>query len=175
MRRRLLLLTIVAIAGGLLIPSLAASGSSGDKIHEDIVIEPYTGPDGNGEYALLEDTKSGDKELALRFGPANPNVEGDGVARDSVTPFDRVFNVTYIGERSARVWVSSDVRGLTFYRAKNQENTLENRQHSVTLGPSETMTVGVSINTTERTDFGADQFTIHAEPPDESPSAEIAG
>lgn len=173
MRRKLLLLVGVAIAGGLLFPSVAAPSSSSDRVSEDIALEPYQGAGGNGEYAVLESVDGG-QELALRFGPSNPNVDADGVAADAVTPVDRVFNVTYTGDGQARVWVSSDLDGLSFYRGTDPTATIEERTDAVTLGSNGTLVVGVRIDTTEQTEFGTDQFTVHAEVPDESTATPTA-
>lgn len=161
MKRTLLIVVMIAAAGGLVYPSLAASFSGGDQIHENVTIEPHTGP--NGAYARMVDDGTGDSELRLDFGASNPAVEGEGVIKNGTTPFDRVFNITYTGSEDVRVWVSTNVTGLTFYRADDPTATLAQRENGAVLQSNETLVVGILIDTTETTQFSNDEYTIHVE------------
>ncbi|MFB6082657.1 MAG: DUF1102 domain-containing protein, partial [Halorientalis sp.] len=155
MRRKLLALAALALAGTLLFSSVAAPG--GDRIHENVTLAPSDGP--NGAYAVMEDG-----ELALRFGPSNPNVEGEGVNAGSVTPFDDVFTITYTGDRRARIWLTTEVEDIRFYRGGDPDDGLGSRATAVVLGPDETLRVGVLIDATDGTVAAeSDQFTVHAE------------
>jgi hypothetical protein len=162
MNRNHLLLVAVVVAGVLLLPSAAAPFTgSGDQVHEDLVMQPHAGP--NGDYAVMESSGGTGTELALRFGPSNPNVDGDGVNADSVTPVDRVFNITYTGDRSAEVWLESNVDGVSFYRDGDPTDSLAGSDNSVTLGPNGTLVVGVLVDTRNRQTLRGDSFTVHAE------------
>lgn len=155
MRRKLLALATLALAGTLLFSSAAAPG--GDRIHEDIVLSPSEEP--NGAYAVMEDG-----ELALRFDASNPDVDGEGVNPGTVTPFDTVFTVTYTGEQRARIWLTTDVDDVQFYRGYDPEDGLDSRETAVVLGPDQTVSVGVLIDATDGSVAAdADQFTVHAE------------
>ncbi|SDG21224.1 DUF1102 domain-containing protein [Halorientalis regularis] len=163
MRRKLLALAALALAGTLLFSSAAAPG--GDQIHEDVTLAPSDGP--NGAYAVMEDG-----ELTLRFGPLNPNVEGEGVNAGSVTPFHDVFTITYTGDQRARVWLTTDVEDIRFYRDDDPDDGLGSRETAVVLEPDETVSVGVLIDATDGSvEADADQFTVHAEVHDGTPMA----
>lgn len=163
MRQKLLALAVLALAGTLLFSSAAAPG--GDQIHEDVTLAPSDGP--NGAYAVM-----GDGELTLRFGPSNPNVEGEGVNAGSVTPFHDVFTITYTGDQQARVWLTTRVEDIRFYRGGDSDDGLGSRETAVVLEPDEAVSVGVLIDATDGSVAAeSDQFTVHAEVHDGTPTA----
>lgn len=157
MNRNHYLLVAVLVAGALVLPSMAGSPSGGDRIHEDIVLHPHNGS--NGAYASFDE----DGELQLDFGATNTAVEGSGVNPNAKTPVDDVFNVTYTGSEAVDVWLTTELQGVTFYQGDDQTRELLGESNAVTLGPTQTLEVGVLVDTTGPTDFGHDEFTIHAD------------
>lgn len=149
-----LALAVLALAGALVLPTAAVPFTSSDQVHGELELAPHAGP--NGDYAVVNT----DDEIALRFDASNPTVEGEGVNAGTATPFHRVFNVTYTGERYAEVWLTTEIEGVDFYRADDPDDSVEGRENEVTLGPGETLQVGVLVDATE--DVSGDQFTVHA-------------
>jgi len=161
MKRRLFAVVALVVAGALLLPSAAAPSENVDRIG-NVTLEPHSGP--NGDYAVLEDDGAGGQELALRFGPSNPNLTADGVATNTVTPVDNVFNITHVGDGDVEVWVESDVSELEFYRSDDPSAAVDSAGDAVVLGPEETLQVGVRIDTTgDVRSISAKNFTVHAE------------
>jgi len=161
MRRKLIVLVALVSAGALLYPSVAAfADGGGDSIDEtSVVLSKHDGP--NGRHAIINDNG----EIALRF-DSTENMTG--VSPNGISHFDRVFDITYTGDRFARVYIEDENDALTFYRDDDPDDTLEGPGNSVNLtGNRTTVVVGVSIDTTgERTVDSIDEFTVNVTEPD---------
>lgn len=156
--RHALALAALALAGALVLPSAASLVTGGDEIGGDVVLAPHEGP--NGDYALLNE----DDELEILLSAANPKVEGEGVPDDALTPVARVFTITYTGDEWARVYVTDESDDVTFYRGDDPADSIEDRANNVTLGPNETVAVGLLVDTRGDHDVGAvDSFAVAAE------------
>lgn len=156
--RHALALAALALAGALVLPSAATVLTGGDEVGGDVVLAPHSGP--NGDYALLNE----DAELELLLSAANPNVEGEGVPDDALTPIDRVFTITYTGDEWARVYVTDESDDVTFYRGDDPTDSIEGRSNNVTLGPDESVAVGLLVDTRGDHDVEAvDSFAVNAE------------
>lgn len=143
------------------------TASNSDTLVNDIVAQPAETP--NSVYAVLNDR--GNIELCLNG--ANPNVAGDGISENTVTPIDQVFTITYTGDQYAEVWITDDSDDVRFYRGDDPERSIERADDSVHLGPDQTMTVGLLIDTRGDDDVeSADTFTIHAEVAEPDPDDE---
>ena len=143
MTRIALLVAVLVASTALLVSTGAVPFSDGtDEIEgSDLVMQPADGP--NGKYAVID----GDGEIALLLTDENPDLEAAGVADDAVTPLDRVFTITYTGDLFARVWISDDADDVRFYREDDPGDTLEGAGNAVTLGPNETVRVGLLVDT----------------------------
>lgn len=156
MRRHLAFLAALALAGTFAFPSVAAplAWSSADAVGGDVQLTPTGAP--NGQYAYLTE----DDELVVDLTAANPRVEGDGVNADAVTTIGNVFRVRYNGSRSAEVWLTHGSDAVTFYA---EGHPIQRRADNVTLGPNETVTVGLAVDTTGPAADGLlDDVTVHA-------------
>ncbi|WP_324663589.1 hypothetical protein [Haloarcula sediminis] len=158
-RKGLLLVAALATAAVLVPTGAAPFGLTGtDDVSGDIELRPADGP--NGNYALLNEND----ELELLLTGANPAMEGEGVSSNAVTPIPRVFTMTYTGDQYARVWLTDDAEDVRFYRGDDSDDSLERRANSVVLGPSETVTVGLLVDTRGDHDVEqADTFSVNAE------------
>lgn len=161
-KRRSVIVVTLIVLGGLLLPASGAvplfSGPT-DQVDENVELVPSNGP--NGDYAYLDDG-----ELTVDISPTNPNLSADGVNPDSVTQIDDVFTVRYKGSRYAHVWITHDDDAITFLA---DGRPIGNETNNVTLGPNETQSIGLSIDTTRSDTITEDDFTIHtkvAEPPE---------
>lgn len=165
-RNALLALIACCTAVALTVASAGVPVGPTDQVHEDLTLAPAD--TANGGYVFINEQD----ELELLLSSANPNVEGDGVPADTVTPVHRVFTVTYTGEQSARVWFTDEATDVTFYRDDDPSDSLEERSNSATLVPGETLVVGLLVDTRGEHDVAqADTFTVHAEltePPTDS-------
>ncbi|QSG16011.1 hypothetical protein [Halapricum desulfuricans] len=143
MTRTALLVAVLVASTALLVSTGAVPFSDGtDEIEgSDIVMQPADGP--NGKYAVID----GDGEIALLLADENPDLEAGGVADDAVTPLDRVFTITYTGDLFARVWITDDAEDVRFYRGDDPDDPLEGAGNAVTLGPNETVRVGLLVDT----------------------------
>lgn len=129
----------------------------------NLVMQPADTP--NGGYAIINEAN----EIELLLTEANPNVEGDGIAEDTVTPLDGVFTITYTGEHHADVWLTDDAEDVRFYRGTDADQSIEHAENSVRLGPSETVTIGLLVDTRGTHDVkSAEEFTVHAKTVTES-------
>jgi len=157
MRRKILLFGALAGAVLLVVSTGAVTQQSGDTVEgTDIVLRPADGP--NGDYALMNDG-----EIELRFGPDNPDVDGDGVNAGTVTPVHRVFTITYTGDQGAEVYLTDGNDDITFYRGDDTGESLEGAENAVELGPEERVAVGVLIDARDGTSVeNVDDFTVHA-------------
>jgi hypothetical protein len=156
MRRRLLVVGLAAA----LVCSLALGGTGAvpggksDPAGGDLYLQPATGPGANGEYARL--AADGDLVVDLGGGTA---VGGEGLNDESVTGIDDVFTVTYAGEGSASVWLTTDVDGIAF--AVGGE-TVDSPASAVELGPGETVSVGLRVDTAVAAGTENDTMTVRA-------------
>lgn len=143
MTRTVLLVAVLVASTALFVSTGAVPFSDGtDEVADsDIVMEPADGP--NGQYAVID----GDGEIAPLLTDENPDIESAGVPDGAVTPLDRVFTITYTGDLFARVWITDDAEDVRFYRGDDSDETLEGSGNAVTLGPNETVTVGLLVDT----------------------------
>lgn len=152
---------VVALATAALLVPTGAAPFGTDTVNEDLSMAPAEGP--NGDYAILNE----DEEIELLLSDANPAVEGGGVDGNAVTPLSRVFTITYTGDESADIWLTDDSEDVRFYRGDDADDSLEGPENSVTLEPSESLAVGLLVDTRGDNDVeSAETFTVHAEGPD---------
>lgn len=142
----------------LVIATGAVPFSTGDYVHEQIVLSPADGP--NGVYAV----QSGGGEVELLLTNANPAIDGSGVPDEALTPLDRVLTVAYTGKTHAYVWFSDDANSITFFRGENVEETVEGRANGITLAPNQTVAIGILVDTRGDHDVSrVSSFTVNAE------------
>ena len=117
-----------------LLPAGAFSGIfASDTTGSGLVIDAAGGP--NGDYADL----SGET-LALDFSA------GGGLSDNAINRFDAVFTVTNDRSYEAPVWVNDSSDAITFYDT-DTGGAVEGQENGVSLGPGETLVVGVSVDT----------------------------
>lgn len=156
MNRTILSLVAVSVAGTLLVSSGAVPLFDGptDRIAHDVELAPSDGP--NGEYAYLDD----DGELVVDISASNHNLDAEGVNPNGITFIDDVFHVRYNGSEHADVWLTHESDAVTFYA---RGEPIESQSSSVTLGPNESVAVGLRIDTTDGGGDGfIDDITVHA-------------
>ncbi|MFW5956332.1 MAG: hypothetical protein ACOCQY_02900 [Halorhabdus sp.] len=160
MNRTTLLVIATVAATAILVPTGAIPFDlTGNDEVSDAAIElsPSDGP--NGKYALLDE----DDELELVMSSENPALDGEGVPADAVVPLDQVFTITYTGDQYAEVWISDDADDVRFYRSETPERSMEGRSKNVTLGPDQTVAVGLLIDTRGEHDVAdAGSFNVEA-------------
>jgi len=157
MNRMAPLVVIALVTAVLLVPTGAVPFGT-DTVNEGLVMAPAEGP--NGDYAILNE----DEEIELLLTGANPSVDGDGLDANAITPLSRVFTITYTGDGTAEVWLTDDSEDVRFYRGDDTDDSLEGEDNSVTLEPSESLAVGLLVDTRGDHDVeSADTFTVHAE------------
>jgi len=157
MKRIVTALFVLALAGTLVLSSSAVPVLNGgtDHVHEDILVSPHPGP--NGDYAYLSGE---DDELVVDLTDANPNITGEGINPNGTTHLSDVFTVHYNGSRYVHVWITHGSDDVTF-RVEGQ--TIQSQAGNVTLEPGETVDVGLTVDTTgETTDGLVDHMIIHA-------------
>ncbi|MEF8870402.1 MAG: PGF-pre-PGF domain-containing protein [Haloarculaceae archaeon] len=156
MNRTVLSLVAISLAGTLLVSTGAVPLFDGqtDRIADDVELAPSDGP--NGKYAYLD----GDGELVVDISAANPNLDSEGVNPNSITTIDDVFRVRYNGSQYANVWLTHESDAVTFYA---RGDAIEAQSSSVTLGPNESVAVGLRVDTTGKiTDGFVEDITVHA-------------
>ena len=159
--RRALTLTLLLVAAGSLLFATGAAVVDGptDTVADgDLQIQPVDGP--NGRYAYLNDAD----EIAIDISASNPNLPADfeGLNIGSTGRIDGIFEITYTGEQYAHVWIGDEAENVTFVA---DGDSIEGDANNVTLGPNQTVTVGLAFDTrgaTAGTRLGADQFSIEA-------------
>jgi len=160
--RRTLILALLLVAAGSLIFTTGAAVIDGDAdtfAEERLAVQPADGP--NGNYAYLND----DDEIVVDVSASNPNLGPDfeGINPDSLAAADDVFTVTYTADEYARVWIEHEGENVTFVAGGD---SVEGEGNNVTLGPNETVAVGLAIDARGEvagTQLGADEFSIRAE------------
>lgn len=164
--RRTVILAVLLVAVGSLAFATGATVLDGeaDTLADDrVAVQPADGP--NGDYAYLND----DDEIVIDVSASNPNLRNasfEGVNVDAEGTIDDVFTITYTADRSAEVWIERDGGdhdgNLTFVHA---DGPIENETNGVTLGPNESVSVGLRFDThgTEAgTSLAPGEFSIHA-------------
>lgn len=136
----LVAVALLAVAGATATGAFTAAAGP----HEDLEATPGTGP--NGEYASVVDG-----QIALDL--------GDRVNREGVTRFAGVFSLTYTGEESADVWLEDGSDAVTFTALSNP---IEGDGNAVTLAPGESLSIGVSVDTTHEGDLSVDGVSLNA-------------
>ena len=160
-RRTLTLAVLLAAAGGLAFTTGAAvvDGPSDTFAEDRLAVQPVDGP--NGAYAYLND----DEEIVVDVSSSNPKLPADfeGVNPDSLASADGVFAITYTADEYARVWIDHPEENVTFVV---DGESVEGRSNNVTLGPDETVAVGLEVDArgaVAGTQLGGDDFDIRAE------------
>jgi hypothetical protein len=161
MDRTHLLIVAFAVSIALLVPSGAwpydPTGVDRPDEMDDIVLAPADGA--NGEYAVI----NGDGEIEILIGEMNPYVDTEGVSKGSVSTIPRIFTVTNAGSESATVWITDDVDALQYVRGDQEYESVEGRPNRVTLGPNETVGIGLTIDARDEVAVKrADSFSVHA-------------
>jgi hypothetical protein len=161
-RRALLLGALLALAGAVVLPTVASPVGHTDNVNAAIEMEPADGP--NGEYAIL----NADDEIELLLSGENPNLDGEGVEEDAVTPITHVFTINNTGDETADVWITDDADDVRFFHGDEPDDSLEGETNNVTLtAGDEKLSVGLIVDT--RGDDDVEQietFTVHAEDAD---------
>ncbi|GGI94100.1 hypothetical protein GCM10008995_00360 [Halobellus salinus] len=169
-RRRTVILAVALVAAGSLVFTTGAAvlDDPADTVAEDrLTVQPAEGP--NGKYAYLNDAE----EVVIDISPTNPKLsaEFEGVTPDTFASADGVFTITYTADEYARVWIEHGGENVTFVPDSDSvkgtvDSTLEGEPNNVTLGPNETVTVGLRIDARGEvagTQLGANEFSIRAE------------
>lgn len=145
----IVLALLAAVA--LLVPSGATSfllSEPADPVGNHVELQPAHGPE--GDYAYLDDG-----ELVI---------DVDGVSPGEVTRFDEVFIVHYNGSQYAEVWFTHEGTDLTFVA---EERAVESSDEAITLGPNESATVGLIVDTTGGDAVeNVEEFTVHSRAPE---------
>ncbi|WP_423996507.1 CARDB domain-containing protein [Halorubrum trapanicum] len=160
-RRTLILAALVAAAGGLAFATGAAvvDGPADTFAEERLAVQPAEGP--NGAYAYLNDAD----EIVVDVSGSNPKLPSDfeGVNPGTLAAADGVFTITYTADDYARVWIDHPEENVTFVV---DGESVEGRANNVTLGPDETVAVGLEVDArgaVAGTRLGGDEFDIRAE------------
>ncbi|SMO85013.1 CARDB domain-containing protein [Halorubrum cibi] len=170
--RRTAILAVLLVAAGSLAFATGAAVLDGeaDTLADDrVAIQPADGP--NGKYAYLNE----DDEITVDVSPTNPNLSADfeGINVGSTGRIDDVFTITYTADETADVWIEHAGENLTF---TTDDGPIENESNGVTLGPDQSVSVGLRFDTRGAeagTYLSGDEFAIHANVTD-SASAENA-
>ena len=161
MDRTHLLIVAFAVSIALLVPSGAwpydPTGVDRPDEMDDIVLAPADGA--NGEYAVI----NGDGEIEILIGEMNPYVDTEGVSKGSVSTIPRIFTVTNAGSESVAVWITDDIDALQYVRGDQEYESVEGRPNRMTLGPNETVGIGLTIDARDEVAVKrADSFSVHA-------------
>jgi len=170
--RTVLAVVVLALAGSLALATGATvlDAPADTLADERVAIQPADGS--NGDYAYLD----ADEELVVDVSASNPNLDDEfgGVNVNSRTVIGDVFTVTYTADETADVWIDHDIRGVSFVVADDAAaggpdpgyRLIEGDEESVTLGPNESVSVGLVIDTTDLDAVAGTitetDFSIHA-------------
>ncbi|ELZ59389.1 MULTISPECIES: DUF1102 domain-containing protein [Halorubrum] len=160
-RRTAIAIVLLAAAATALAFATGAAVVDGpaDRFAEErLAVQPADGP--NGNYAYLNDD-----EIVVDVSASNPNLGPDfeGVNPDALASADGVFEITYTADEYARVWIDHAEENVTFVA---DGRSIEGRSNNVTLGPNETVAVGLRVDThgaAAGTTLDGDDFDIRAE------------
>jgi len=160
MNRTHLLIVALAVSIALLVPTGAwpydPTGVDRPDEMEDIELAPAT--DANGEYAVI----NGDGEIEILIGDMNPYVDTEGVSQGSVSTIPRIFTARNTGSATVAVWITDDVDALQYVRGEREYESVEGRPNRVTLGPNETVGIGLTIDARDEVAVErADSFSVH--------------
>lgn len=134
---RVLLTAAVCLLALFVAPTVAAQE---DSLSDDLTIEAI-----DESVATVEDGKV--------------KIQGDVVPNTKST-VDEAFRVRSTGDTEQRVWVSSDIEGVEFYRNDTGEPV-----ERVTLDPGESVSVGLEVDSSK--DLDGELFTIRVETEDD--------
>jgi len=177
--RRTVLIALLVVAAGSLAVATGATVFDGpaDTFADDsIAVQPADGP--NGNYSYLND----DDEIVVDISAANPNLPPDfeGVNPDALASAEGVFTITHTADGYARVWINSSTNdsaatddSVTFTA---NGDSIEEPENSVTLGPNESVAVGLEIDTRGEvagTTLGPDTFAIGVDPVEDEGAEEL--
>jgi len=166
MKRALLLAVGVVVAGALLLPTVASPFASSSGVDRVTPIEMAPSESPNGVYAQIGDDGNISLVIDEHTQAAAQSEGGDGVNSDGVTHIDNIFTIAYNGSEDIKwdVWLELDGTDAQFYRGSDPTRSLEGQANSVVLGPDETLSVGLRIDTTgEHAVETIDEFTVRAE------------
>jgi len=158
--RTVLLVAALTASIALLVSTGAVPLDGGTDEIEGVDVEMAPADAPNGKYAMMNE----EDEIELVLSDENPDLDGEGVLENAVTPIDRVFTITNTGIESARVWISDDAADVRFYRGGDPDDSLEGAANEVTVAPNETIAVGLLVDT--RGDHDVEDvsgFTVHVE------------
>ncbi|QKY19147.1 PGF-pre-PGF domain-containing protein [Halolamina sp. CBA1230] len=162
-RRTLTLVVALVLAGTLTFPSAAAPLFDGpvDSLGSDVSLAP------SSDYTYLD----ADDELVVDLSASNPHLDGEGVNPDSRTTIDDVFRVQYNGSQYAHVWLTHGSDTVTF--AVDGE-PIQSQATNVTLAPNESVSVSMTVDTTDGVDGGlVDGITVHSRVAEPEPEATV--
>jgi len=178
MRRTLLLAIGIAVVGAFLLPTVASPFDASSDVDRAPPLEMVPSESPNGVYAQVGD----DGNITLVIDEHNQEAAisegGDGVNDEGVTHVDNVFTIAYADEEDTEweVWLEIDGTDTQFYRGSDPTRSLEGPENSVRLGPTETLSVGLRIDTTGDDDVETiDEFTAYAEGVGEAGSESDSG
>ncbi|KAB7519473.1 PGF-pre-PGF domain-containing protein [Halosegnis rubeus] len=148
--------TLAALTALLLLAAAGATATgafsgSPDAVAAELDATPADGP--NGAYA----TVSEDGQLAVDL--------GERINRRGVTRFAGVFELSYTGEESATVWLTDDSDAVTFTALSN---SIEGESNAIELGPGESLSVGVTVDSTAAGSLSAERVTLQGTLVDEN-------
>lgn len=173
MQRRTILIVVVALAagGGAVLGSGAFSSASADRTatvdvagdaNAFLGLDPGTENE-DSPYATTTTTNSSNEVLALQFDGGPGESGGEGLGKDSTYQFDNVFTVTNQGPRAVALEYiiapetdsGNGHDGVKEFRLYNGSDPGEDLNGSFmdgggTIGPGESITVGVEITTNNR-------------------------
>ncbi|RNJ27110.1 PGF-pre-PGF domain-containing protein [Halosegnis longus] len=160
-KRTLAALTAVLLLAAAGATATGAFSGSPDAIAADLSAAPADGP--NGAYATVDENG----QLAVDL--------GERVNRRGVTRFAAVFELSYADETStdgestdeepATVWLSDDSDAVTFTALSN---SIEGEPNAIELDPGESISVGVTVDSTAVGDFSVEDVTVHGTLTDEN-------
>jgi hypothetical protein len=133
---------LIAVLCLVIVPTTAATLDGGvvDQLGDgtDIVLEPHNGPNGQ-KYVEIQDES---EELTI-------NITDQGVNTDSITTFDRLFNITNTGDSPREVWVTDSVSNESVIQVYTDDGAtrIDDRSSRISIAPDETITAGLRINT----------------------------
>jgi hypothetical protein len=145
----------------------AALGTDRPSGMANVELSPADGP--HGDYAVLNE----DGEIELLLSEENPYIDHEGVLGGSETSIPRVFNITYTGTDSVRVWLTDDTDAIRFFHGADHTDSIEGEGNRVTLDADETVSVGLWIDSSDAEDVErVDSFEVHARLPDSGGSGD---
>ena len=155
--RALVVAGILVATVGVLVSSGAFVPDAGvDAVGEDLTMQPVE------PYAYTDDAN----ETVIDVGPTNPNLDA-GVNPAAVTTVGPVVEITNDGDSPAAVWIDADLQTATF----TQDGVPINETTPRELAPAETVTVGLTLNSTDAPVIEEPDWTIVGDELDDSASS----